>query len=222
MWIVIITASAVGVALGCFLVHGEHLKWESSCGDLVCDRKWAAGFSSNLLQTFPCRMVNVDAPSTNLKINLRSTSSIVRGADPIRFVGRGGRWLKHYEQQQAVVAGNRLIGPLHSPNLAAVGLSLQWRHIERYGVSNHQRLHCLLSCWFRRRSTKTSKLRVTDLCVGIHRWPVISRHKKPVTRKMFPFDDVIICGVWDMACDWMVLPNVRLVGPNRWVNARKT
>ena len=29
---------------------------------------------------------------------------------------------------------------------------------------------------------------------GIHRWPVNSPHKWPVTRKMFPFDDVIM--VW--------------------------
>ena len=27
---------------------------------------------------------------------------------------------------------------------------------------------------------------------GIHRWPVNSTHKGPVTRKMFPFDDVIM------------------------------
>ena len=27
---------------------------------------------------------------------------------------------------------------------------------------------------------------------GIHRWPVNSPHKGPVTRKMFPFDDVIV------------------------------
>ena len=27
---------------------------------------------------------------------------------------------------------------------------------------------------------------------GIHRWPVNSPHKLPVTRKMFPFDDVIM------------------------------
>ena len=27
---------------------------------------------------------------------------------------------------------------------------------------------------------------------GIHRWPVNSSHKRPVTRKMFPFDDVIM------------------------------
>ena len=26
---------------------------------------------------------------------------------------------------------------------------------------------------------------------GIHRWPVNSSHKRPVTRKMFPFDDVV-------------------------------
>ena len=27
---------------------------------------------------------------------------------------------------------------------------------------------------------------------GIHRWPMNSPHKRPVTRKMFPFDDVIM------------------------------
>ena len=44
--------------------------------------------------------------------------------------------------------------------------SLQWRHNERGGVSNHQPRHCLLNRIFRRRSKKTSKLRVTGLCVG--------------------------------------------------------
>ena len=42
---------------------------------------------------------------------------------------------------------------------------------------------------FRRRSKKTSTLRVTGLCEGNS--PVIN-HKGPVTRKIFPFDDVII------------------------------
>ena len=32
---------------------------------------------------------------------------------------------------------------------------------------------------------------------GIHRWPVKSPHKGPVTRKMFPFDDVIMVIPWD-------------------------
>ena len=34
-----------------------------------------------------------------------------------------------------------------------------------------------------------------DFVSGIHRWPVNSPHKGPVTRKMFPFDDVIM-GTW--------------------------
>ena len=29
----------------------------------------------------------------------------------------------------------------------------------------------------------------------IHRWPVNSPHKGPITRKMFPFDDVIMSGI---------------------------
>ena len=36
------------------------------------------------------------------------------------------------------------------------------------------------------------KLRVTGLCVGNSPGPVNSPHKGPVTRKMFPFDDVIM------------------------------
>ena len=95
--------------------------------------------------------------------------------------------------------------------------SLRWRHNDHAGVSNHQPRGCLLNRLFRRRSKKTSKLRVTGLkngqlrgkyfhlmtssCIqapchwplwGIYWWPVNSLHKWPVTRKMFPFDDVIM------------------------------
>ena len=51
---------------------------------------------------------------------------------------------------------------------------------------------CLFNRLFRRRSKKTSKLRVTGLCAGIHRWPGNSPNKWPVTRKLFPFDDFIM------------------------------
>ena len=44
--------------------------------------------------------------------------------------------------------------------------SLQWRHNDHDGVSNHQPHDCLLNRLFRRRSKKTSKLRVTGLCAG--------------------------------------------------------
>ena len=45
-------------------------------------------------------------------------------------------------------------------------LSLRWRHNDNAGVSNHQPHGCLLNRLFRRKSKKTSKLRVTGLCVG--------------------------------------------------------
>ena len=44
--------------------------------------------------------------------------------------------------------------------------TLQWRHNDHQGVSNHRCLECLLYSLLRRRSKKTSKLRVTGLCKG--------------------------------------------------------
>ena len=44
--------------------------------------------------------------------------------------------------------------------------ALWWHHNERDGLSNHQPRDCLLNRLFRRRSKKTSKLRVTGLCAG--------------------------------------------------------
>ena len=70
--------------------------------------------------------------------------------------------------------------------------TLHWRHNDHDSVSNHQPHGCLLNRLFRSRSKKTSKLRVTGLCVGNSPGPVNSPHKGPVTRKMFSFDDVIM------------------------------
>ena len=93
--------------------------------------------------------------------------------------------------------------------------TLQWRHNERNGVSNHQPHDCSLNGLFRRRSMKISRLRVTGICEGNspvtgefsaqrtsnaenvsilwrHHLKRSSPHKGPVTRKMFPFDDVIM------------------------------
>ena len=76
--------------------------------------------------------------------------------------------------------------------------TLRWRYIGPDSDSTHQPHGCLLSRLFRRRSKKTSKLRVTGLSVGnspgTGEFPVNSPHKWPVTRKMCPFDDVIM--IW--------------------------
>ena len=79
----------------------------------------------------------------------------------------------------------------HERNIQIIlSLPLRWRHIGRDSVSNHQLHDCLLNRLFRRRSKKTSKLRVTG--PFFHRGPVNAPHKWPVKRNMFPFDDVIM------------------------------
>ena len=47
-----------------------------------------------------------------------------------------------------------------------IASTLKWRHNGHGDVSNHQLHLCLLNRLFRRRSKKTSKLRVTGLCEG--------------------------------------------------------
>ena len=71
--------------------------------------------------------------------------------------------LQKYDLVIAVLGGFRLT--LHTSwNLFV--MSLQWRHNGGDSVWNHQRHDCLLNHLFRRRSKKTSKLRVTGLCAG--------------------------------------------------------
>ena len=53
---------------------------------------------------------------------------------------------------------------LYLPNTHHI--ASEWCHNGRDGVSDHQPRHCLLNRLFRRRSQKTSKPRVTGLCVG--------------------------------------------------------
>ena len=76
--------------------------------------------------------------------------------------------------------------------IVSAGGPLQWRHNGCNGVSNHQPHDCLLNRLFRRRSKKHRSSASLAFVWRIHRCPVYSPHKWPVTRKMFPFDDVII------------------------------
>ena len=79
-------------------------------------------------------------------------------------------------------------GP-HSPELI---LSLRWRHNERDGVSNHQSHDVYSTVYSRWRSKKYQSSASLAFVWGIHRGSVNSPHKGPVTRKRFPFDDVIM------------------------------
>ena len=77
-------------------------------------------------------------------------------------------------------------------HLSNFKVTLQWHHNWRDGISNHKRLDCLLNRLFRLRSQKHQSSASLAFVRGIHWGPVNSRHKGPVTRKMFPFDDVIM------------------------------
>ena len=74
------------------------------------------------------------------------------------------------------------------PNLL---LTLEWRHNGVDSISNHQPHDCLLnhSDADQRKHQSSASLAFVR---GIHRGPVNSPHKWPVTGKMFPFDGVIM------------------------------
>ena len=53
---------------------------------------------------------------------------------------------------------------------------------------------------------------------GIHRWSVDSPHKWPVTRKMFPFHDVIVC--YDRTITSRTVPAaIRIAAPSSLANS---
>ena len=90
--------------------------------------------------------------------------------------------------------------------------TLRWRHNGCDSVPNHQPRHWLLNRLFRHRSKKYQSSASLAFVRGIHRGSMNSPHKWPVTRKMLPFDDVIVkCTVpvttkwsatYDMSLTW--------------------
>ena len=77
--------------------------------------------------------------------------------------------------------------------------SLQWRHNKHHGALNHQQLDCL----FNRSLMVTSKKHQSPCywpsVSGIHRWPMDSPDKGPVTSKAFQWCH-ILCEFVDIVC----------------------
>ena len=109
--------------------------------------------------------------------------------------------LIYWSQTMPVCLGINPLVPLVTPYNV---VTLQWRHNGWDGVSNHQPPDCLLKRLFRRRSKKQSSASLAFMR-RIHRWPVNSPHKGPVTRKMFPSDDAIMRNSWFRP--WMTTPS---------------
>ena len=86
---------------------------------------------------------------------------------PVRIVNRGPpEFLPRAERMIFPIKCRENTIWLTSVVFWSMFIVLQRRHNGWDDVSNHQHHHCLLNCLFRRRSKKTSKLRVTGLCAG--------------------------------------------------------
>ena len=137
------------------------------------------------------RAYNLQHPQQQLCQNFRSCdarrNALIRYSPTNLIVVA---WSSHHDVMTCTYQTFCIIDPL-------LEYSLQWRHNDHDGVSNHQPQGCLLNRLFGRRSKKTSKLRVTGLCAGNSPGPVNSPHKGPVTRKMFPFMTSSCSGIND-------------------------
>ena len=80
-------------------------------------------------------------------------------------------------------------------------MTLLGHHDERDDVSNHQPHDCLLSRLFRRRSKKTSKLRVTGLCEGNS--PVIGEFPAQKASKTQKYSHLMTSSWICAGVDWL-------------------
>ena len=87
--------------------------------------------------------------------------------------------------------------------------TLQWRHNGRDGIPNHQPHHCLLNHLFRRRSKKTSKIRVTGLCaVNSPVTGEIPAHMACNTENVSIDDVIMIFGEKNVLCNVITKRNI--------------
>ena len=100
--------------------------------------------------------LQVRSPSTNI-VNLYRESLYI--LFPQCSLSITPPWFRPW----TCVNEERLLYAKGHPNYTRGSHTLEWRHNEHNNVSKHRRLDCLLNRLFRRRSKKTSKLRVIGL-----------------------------------------------------------
>ena len=105
-----------------------------------------------------------------------------------------------------LIISNRFFSPKYYSKLLRCGTccrvtvcnlrhTLRWRHNGRDNVSNTSLTIVYSTVYSDAHQRKHQSSASLAFVWGIHRRPVNSPHKWPVTRKMFPFDDVIMIGM---------------------------
>ena len=128
------------------------------------------------------------------KTRAMGVSRELLGENRPRYIGSAlyiELYLHWYGSSRRRQPGIRCIAPMVWIILTTF-TSLQWHHNERDGVS----IVCPTVCSGADKRKHQSSVSLAFMR-GIHRWPVVSPHKGPVKRKMFPFDDVIMLSVID-------------------------
>ena len=124
--------------------------------------------------------------AANLKSSSISFSSLVLATKVSNLSVFPSIWLLYTCTYVCVCGVCVMCSSLHHRLLQC---TLQLRNNEHDDVLNHHRLDSLLNNLYRCRYKNQSS---ASLVFVSGRWPVIPPHKAPVTRKVFPFDDVII------------------------------
>ena len=108
----------------------------------------------------PCKQNLMRQADSDPILHKCSTIQIISNFVPYEITESGVFcWLQH-NADYGIVMQQRVIDCKSYVGLYGT-FTLRWRHNGCDSVSNH---HCLLNRLFRRRSKKTSKLRVTGLC----------------------------------------------------------
>ena len=82
--------------------------------------------------------------------------------------------------------------PGYCQDVPRIDGTLHCRHNGRDSISNHQLTIVYSTVYSDADQIKHQSSRSLAFVWGIHRRPVNLPHKRPVTRKMFPFDDIIM------------------------------
>ena len=95
------------------------------------------------------------------------------------------------------------MSPATCPANSYYVFTLQWRHNEHNGVSITSLTIIFSTVYSGANQRKRQSSASLAFVRGIHRWPVNSLHKGPVTQKIFSFDDVIMkrfrnVGAWQI------------------------